>query len=103
MPQPGFSTNPAFVHEGRNSGYQMLNLVVLQGPARVILLGYDMRHVDGRKHWHGDHSGLQNPRAEFLAECARAFDTVQPLGCEVINCTPGSAITRFPFADLRAQ
>lgn len=91
------------MHEGRNSGYQVLNLVVLMGAARVLLLGYDMRHIEGRKHWHGDHpKKLANPQATFLAECARAYDTIQPLSCEVLNCTPGSAIRRFPFVDLRS-
>jgi len=91
------------VHDGRNSGYQLLNLITLFGAARVILLGYDMRYVDGRKHWHGDHvRGMMNPKDQFLAECATLFDTIQPLACEVLNCTPGSRIKRFPFADLRS-
>jgi hypothetical protein len=63
-----------------------------------------MRYANGAKHWHGDHPGrMGNPAEPFLAECARAFDTIQPLPrCEVLNCTPGSLIRRFPFADLRS-
>ena len=104
VPNPGFSENPNWVHEGRNSGYQMLNLVYLMGASRILMLGYDLRHAEGKSHWHGDHGGgLQNPADKFLAECARNFDTIQQLeGCEILNCTPGSRITRFPFADLRS-
>lgn len=69
------------------------------GAARIVLLGYDMRLTD-RVHWHGEHKGMANPNARFLAECAALFDTIQPLDCEVLNCTPGSAIKRFPFASL---
>lgn len=99
---PGFSGRSDRVHTGGNSGFQCLNLVVLMGAARIVLLGYDMRHVEGRKHWHADHpKGFANPRSGFLAECAARFDAIQPLGCEVLNCTPGSAIRRFPFAELR--
>lgn len=99
----GFSTARTHVHTGSNSAFQVLNLVVLMGAARVVLLGYDMRHVDGKTHHHGDHpKGLANPDAEFLALCAAKFGQIQPLGCEVLNCTPGSAIRRFPFADLRS-
>jgi len=101
LPGEGFSTEPDVIHEGRNSGYQMLNLVWLrERPARIVLLGYDMRHIDGRRHWHGDHVGMVNPTDKYLAECASRFDGIQPLGCEVLNCTPGSRIRRFPFASL---
>lgn len=102
--QGGFSEIPDRLHDGRNSGYQCLNLVYLMGAARVLLVGFDMRHVDGQTHHHGDHpKGLANPKAAFLAECAGAFDTIQPLPrCEVLNCTPGSAIRRFPIVALRS-
>lgn len=99
--QPGFSENPKWIHQGGNSGYQLLNLVYLWGAARVLLLGYDMR-LTNKTHWHGNHVRMPNPTGHSLAECVKAFDTIQPLDCEVLNCTPGSAVKRFPFADLRS-
>ncbi len=82
----------------------MLNLVYLMRPERIIMLGYDMRHVNGRIHCHGDHGGrLQNPTAKFLAECAEGFMKIQQnLTCEIINCTSNSAVRRFPIHDLRS-
>lgn len=102
LPRDGFSEDPRWIHQGKNSGFQLVNLVYLWGAARIVLLGYDMRLTD-KSHWHGDHKGtLKNPTASMLADCVKAFDKVQPLACEVVNCTPGSAIKRFPFADLRS-
>lgn len=99
---PGFSEDPRWIHTGQNSGYQLLNLIYLMGAARILLLGYDMR-ITTKTHWHGDHHGrLKNPPARALVDFAANFDTIQPLACEVLNCTKGSAIKRFPFADLRA-
>ncbi|HCZ48509.1 MAG TPA: hypothetical protein DCZ11_05850, partial [Gammaproteobacteria bacterium] len=56
--EPGLSASPLRIHQGGNSGYQALNLAVLLGAERVILLGYDMHGG----HWHGRHGGrLNNP------------------------------------------
>lgn len=98
----GFSLDPKRIHCGRNSGYQAINLAILMGAKRIILLGFDMGH-SGRRHWFGDHPDrLRNVDAytEFLA----AFDTVrnQDLPCEIINCTPGSRLKVFPQAELEA-
>jgi len=32
-----------------------VNLAVQLGAARILLLGYDMRAVDGKTHWFGEH------------------------------------------------
>lgn len=102
---PGLSLDPVRIHQGANSGYQALNLAVLLGAARVVLLGYDMRVVGGERHWHGDHPpGLNNPDASNFArwasEFARAVPDLARAGVEVINCTQGSALRCFPMADL---
>lgn len=100
LTKPGFSESPKWVHQGKTSGYQLLNLVCLWGAARVILLGYDYRLTD-RVHWFGSHKGnLRDPDKRLLAEAASLFDTIQPLKAEVINCTRGSAIKRFPMGKL---
>lgn len=99
------SSDPGVLHIGGNSGYQSINLAVLVGAARVVLLGYDMRHAGGKVHWHGSHpEGMNNPKEKQLAGWAEAFSTMLPdlqrLGVEVINCTPGSALKCFPMARL---
>ncbi len=99
----GLELEPKSLRTGFNGGYQAINLAVHLGAKRIVLLGFDMQaDAGGRYHWHPEHpDGKVSPYAEFIA----AFDTiVQPLkdaGVEVINCSPGSALTCFPRAPLR--
>lgn len=87
---------------GQNSGYQAINLAVLYGAARILLLGYDMQPDGGRHHWFGAHpyAASAPPYDYFL----RFFDTiVEPLkaaGVEVLNCTRRTALTVFPQVAL---
>lgn len=98
----GFSLNPEFVHYGRNSGFQAINLAILFGARRVVLVGFDMRLVAKRRHFFGDHEGpLTNygdPK-RWLPEFAKAAKRLPP-EIRIINCTPGSALTCFETADL---
>lgn len=98
----GFAPKNDGVTNGRNSGYQALHLAALLGAARVLLVGYDMRQVDGRMHWHPEHP-VATPANIFPGWIA-AFATLAPelerRGVEVINCTPGSALTMFKTQDL---
>lgn len=92
------------INHGTNSGYQAINLAYHFDVKRIILLGFDMQHTNGKTHWHGDHpkrltnaAGIENwlPRFKPLAQ------DLERLGVEVINCTTETAITCFKRADLR--
>jgi hypothetical protein len=104
----GISTDPHYIHWGRNSGFQVANLVahLVGSDGRLLLCGYDFKPGPrGELHHHPDHSGpLKNPDASSLASWARLFVPAAPqfkeLGIEVINCSPGSALTCFPTARL---
>lgn len=103
--RPGLSLDPHRIHFGLNSGFQALNLAVLLGAYRILLLGYDMRlAASGKRHWFGDHPGAMNKDSDYRAFAAR-FDAILPqldaVGVEVINCTPGTALRCFPQAELR--
>jgi hypothetical protein len=74
-----------------------MNIAVLMGVSRVLLLGVDLSDRHGT-HWFGDHPpGLQkrSPYATFI----RAFTTAAPvlagMGVDVINCSESSALTCF--------
>lgn len=89
------------IRTGGNSGYQALNLAVLLGASRIILLGYDMRG----SHWHGDHpKRLANPKeSDFAAWRARFATTLPDLaraGVEVLNCSRDTALECFARARL---
>jgi hypothetical protein len=99
----GFPEPPDTVAPGGNGGYQAIQCAVKAGASRVILLGFDMKPAaDGGGHWFGDHP--DGMRSEYESTMLPHFKTlVAPLkdrGIEVINCTPGSALTCFPAARL---
>jgi hypothetical protein len=97
-----FSTDPGFIHYGSNSGFQAVNLALLMGAIRIVLVGFDMQAVDGRKHFFGDHcAGLRNTSnyRNFIQAFERAAKAL-PAGLEILNATPGSALRCFPMVDL---
>lgn len=92
------------IRQGRSSGHTAIGLAVALGASRVAMLGYDMRVVGGREHHHGDY--LRQPRNlaiyadSFVPAFAGWNETARAVGVEILNCTPGSAISEFAFADL---
>jgi hypothetical protein len=90
----GFSSDPQCIHYGNpaHSGFQALNLALLFGAHRVILVGFDMRHVEGRAHFFGDHpTGLRTSNDAAYRDMARAYVPDD----RIVNATPGSAITCY--------
>jgi len=98
---PGLSTNPSIVHSGQNGGYQALNIAFLAGASRIILLGYDMKHIDGKSHWFGDHPNGDRDQVKYK-RWIQNYATVaaQRLNVDVINCSPQSALDCFRRGDL---
>lgn len=103
-PRPeGLCREPDGLRTGRNSGFQAINLAVHCGVGRILLLGYDMRATGGKTHWFGEHprpTGAAIYGHTFLPAFASLVAPLQELGAEVVNCTPGSALTDFPRQDL---
>ncbi|HKJ75234.1 MAG TPA: hypothetical protein VKA19_14055 [Alphaproteobacteria bacterium] len=96
--EPGLSLDPMVIHQGGNSGYQALNLAVLLGVRRILLLGYDMQ---GGDHWHGAHPpGLVSLTDKATARWRENFGTTLPdlerANVEVVNCSRQTALTCFP-------
>lgn len=101
----GLSLEPERIHGGGNGGYQALNLAVLLGARRIILLGYDMQHSGSRIHWHGRHpDGMNNPRESTIRAWTENFRSTVPdlerAGVEVINASRETALDCFPRASL---
>jgi hypothetical protein len=91
----GLSADPGVLHTGRNSGYQVLNLLLLAGVRKILLLGIDgQRGENGRVHYH---SGHKNPTPDAAFELYRLYfasieNEVKARGVRVFNCSPRSAI-----------
>jgi hypothetical protein len=102
--QSGISTNAGELCTGQNSGYQAVNLAVLAGASRIVLVGYDAQPAaDGRKHFFGDHPDkTAAPYPQMLVHFRAAAPLIKALGVEVLNASPDSAIDcfrRVPLAD----
>lgn len=97
-----FSTDPRVIHYGNNSGFQAINLAILLGARRIVLVGFDMRVVDGKRHFFGNHPEPLSNRIEYsyfvptFANAARHL----PAGVTILNATPGSALKCFPAVPL---
>lgn len=92
------------VRQGRSSGHTAISLAIALGAIRVVMLGYDMRLIGDREHHHSEY--IRQPRnlAIYKDDFVPAFkgwhQNALDVGVEIVNCTPGSAVTEFPFADL---
>lgn len=100
----GFDPTPGTVRTGSHSGYQAVHVALQTRAQRVLLFGFDMRHVDGMPRWHGEHpKPLRQHETEHLLHWARKYEHLRPvekqLGCRIFNCTPGSSITAFASLD----
>ena len=84
-----------------NSGVLALECAVRAGATRILLLGFDMHGT----HFFGPYTnGLRNTQPHQRAQHLRQYEAWAHMrrGVEVINCTPGSALTCFPKAELDA-
>jgi hypothetical protein len=99
----GYSDDADCVHTYGNSGAQAIQIAAKAGAARILLLGFDMHGT----HWHGLHpKPLRNTTPELMgAWCHNMKQLATELALravDVLNCTPGSALTCFPGSTLEA-
>lgn len=93
------------MRDGRSSGHRAVSLAVMCGARRVVMLGYDMRvdPVTGRSHCHDKYQHTEPERAyrdEYVPSFTGWYASALMVGCEILNATPGSAVTEFPMLDL---
>jgi hypothetical protein len=97
---PPLSEDRRAVHPGGTSGYAALNLAVLKGARRILLLGYDYGAAYGRHHYHEAYSwsdpGDQASWSRWAANFDAAAGVLSSLGIEVMNASPSSRIACFP-------
>ena len=95
----GLSIDPGVVYMGGgNSGYGALNLAVLNGATRIVLLGYDLNGPN--QHWHPGYEWADALSSNALyRRWAEQFDLaaveLRRRGIQVINASPYSRITAF--------
>ena len=123
----GLSTDPRILHINHGSGPMAINLALHYGVKKLLLIGHDMKFAkdyDGAKkeagskrrhffgeypeklrHWPSVKVGLTKPGV--MDGLIEAYDTMVPqlssVGMEIINCTPGTALTSFPVSTLENE
>jgi hypothetical protein len=98
-----------------SSGGSAVNFAYHLGVRNIVLIGFDMKPVNGRKNWHDDHDptssgvlGCYSSASEYMEDLfgrfASAFASIASdateLGIGIINCTPGSSLKSFPVMRL---
>ncbi len=97
----GLSSDPQKLVTGSHGGFQALNLAILAGAAKIILLGYDGKPGD-KSHWHGGHKQPtpQSAYQLYVQSFVAAQNEIKASGARVLNCSPGSAIDTFEKVSL---
>lgn len=93
----GFSTDPDVLHYGQNSGFQALNMALLKGATKVILVGFDM---GGRGHFFGDHPAPLHNRTDYKAFLPPFREAAKGCRVPIVVATPGSALDCWPHVTL---
>lgn len=122
----GLSLDPGIVHINHGSGPMILNLAIHFGVSKIVLIGHDMkfapdyapqkqdpgsipRHYFGEypkklQHWpsvkvrQGVLDGLIEAYSDIKDDMDNRLSSV-----DVVNCTPGSALTMFRQSELRKE
>lgn len=98
-PVTPLSVDPTKTGAAIDAGGSAINVASLFGSPLIALLGFEFRPVG---HWHD--RTIKEPEAahyeRFMAPMERMTAALRQAGVRVVNCTPGSALTCFPFQPL---
>lgn len=87
----------------RGCGGAAINAAYLLGASKIVLIGFDMRVVEGKHNYHDHHKKEERPQIyqgsmiPFLKPMA---DAMKVTGLQIANATPGSAMNLFPVVRL---
>jgi len=99
----GLSIKPNLLHWNRSSGACAVNLATLLGATEIVLLGYDMRRINGQNNWHNEHPVTEennaDPYESFLEPWPDIALGAKMIGATIINATPNSDLIQFPIVE----
>lgn len=101
----GLEQDPSGIRHGSNSGYQAINLAYHLGAKEIVLVGFDMRPVNGQVHWRQRNGEQPEAQAKTMRMVMLPkFESLRSPLCEagvgVVNATPDSALQVWPVADI---
>lgn len=80
---------------GTSSGQHAICCAIMMGAKKVILLGFDCQHTDGKRHHHEDHPkgfGNADRPERWIKEHQALASGAEKLGVRIINCTRQTAL-----------
>jgi hypothetical protein len=94
------------VHLNGNSGAQGVGAAACFGARKIVLVAFDMRQVDGRAHWFGQHP-KPLVQTQLYGQWLHQFEALaadaKKLGIDIVNCTPGSALRCVRAGNLEEE
>lgn len=90
--------------KGNSSGTQAINFALNLNPRKIILLGFDMQHVNNRTHFHDHHNsttGFMTYRDLFIPSINKLAEDSRYRGIPIINCSRSTALTCFKIGDIK--
>ena len=98
----GLNREPDLIGWNKSSGAAAINVAIHLGANQIVLLGYDMRVINGRKNWkrHVRERTKLNPFENFLKVFGQIKRDAEKMGVEILNATPESNLKTFPMVYL---
>lgn len=96
------------IHHGSNSGYMGLQLAVILGYTKLIMIGFDHQHTNGMRHWFGDHdSKIFKVNADHVDKWVDSIDGLvyymTHKGIDIVNCSNETAIRTIRRSTLEDE
>ena len=96
----GLAATPGYVKHSNNTGQQAVDLAVGMGAKRILLLGYTMKQVNGRSHFHDRHQNIDNAILDtYRGNMTIAAKQLAVLGVSVYTVGE-TALKCFPNIDF---
>lgn len=100
----GYDPTLGYVCHGSNSGHAAAHIAAQLGGNPIVLVGFDMRLVNGQPHYFGKHPVQIRSGSNYIA-WANNFRVLkrelEPFGIKIVNATPNSGLGDcFPMVRL---
>lgn len=102
----GLSKKEDTICWNHNSGAAAIDFAVHLGAKRILLLGFDMKPLGGRTHWHEGFQNYLKPTGDivferFLKVFPQLAKDAENRGIEILNVNKDSAIEVFKKVSLK--
>lgn len=96
----GYDQRPGQICTHKNSGAMGVQIADDHKPDKIVLVGFDMREIDGKRHYFGNYDGRLNTQPD-IANWIKDFRALQnALAGKLFNATKGSALDFVPYVEL---